>query len=55
VGDHIIFNTTPSPGASIALKNAESDVRLTVASLGEDYAFDQTEFNRQFRPVHSQL
>lgn len=55
VGDHIIFNTTPSPGASIALKNAESDVRLTVASLGEDYAFDQAEFNRQFRPVHSQL
>jgi len=39
-GDNVIFNTTPSPGASICLSNAERDAKKVVAFLGSDYSFD---------------
>jgi malate dehydrogenase (quinone) len=45
----IIFNTTPSPGASVSLKNAETDVRALVGFLGEGYTFDQAAFDRELR------
>ena len=34
IGDNIIFNITPSPGASVCLKNAENDARKVVEFLG---------------------
>lgn len=45
----IIFNTTPSPGASVSLKNAETDVRALVGFLGEGFVFDQAAFDRDLR------
>ena len=44
VGDDIIFNITPSPGASTCLKNAMRDTRTLLEFLDGDYAFDETAF-----------
>ena len=43
-GKNIIFNITPSPGASTCLKNAEDDTKQLIEFLGEDYWFDQDQF-----------
>ena len=44
LGDRIIFNITPSPGASTCLQNAEEDAERIVAFLGEGYSFDKAGF-----------
>ena len=41
IGDDIIFNITPSPGASTCLKNALRDTETLVEFLGDDYEFDE--------------
>ncbi|MBI5733231.1 FAD-dependent oxidoreductase [Candidatus Jorgensenbacteria bacterium] len=46
VGDKCIFNTTPSPGASVCLSNAKRDARRIVEFLGKDFVFDQDNLNR---------
>jgi len=48
LGDNIIFNITPSPGASVCLKNAENDANHVVEFLGEDYSFDQARFRKDY-------
>ena len=48
-GDNIIFNITPSPGASTCLKNAEIDAKKIVNFLGEGYIFNQEEFSDDFK------
>ena len=45
-GRNILFNITPSPGASTCLKSAEDDVKRLVEFLGSDYWFDQEGFSR---------
>ncbi|TQQ83862.1 FAD-dependent oxidoreductase [Halonotius terrestris] len=44
VGDDIIFNITPSPGASTCLKNAMRDTHTLLDSLEGDYEFDEDAF-----------
>ncbi|MEM9005589.1 MAG: FAD-dependent oxidoreductase [Cyanobacteria bacterium P01_F01_bin.86] len=44
LGDRIIFNITPSPGASTCLQNAEEDTERVVQFLGDDYCFDKSRF-----------
>jgi len=44
VGDDIIFNITPSPGASTCLKNAMRDTHTLIESLEGDYEFDEAAF-----------
>ena len=44
VGKNIIFNTTPSPGASVCLRDAERDTQLVIEFLGEGYEFDHERF-----------
>jgi malate dehydrogenase (quinone) len=44
VGDDIIFNVTPSPGASTCLKNAMRDTRTLIDFLDESYEFDEEAF-----------
>jgi malate dehydrogenase (quinone) len=44
VGDDIIFNITPSPGASTCLKNAMRDTQTLLEFLDGDYAFDEAAF-----------
>lgn len=46
LGDRIIFNITPSPGASTCLQNAEEDAEKVMAFLGEEYHFDKARFHR---------
>jgi len=44
-GSGIVFNMTPSPGATSCLGNARRDVRLVCAYLGK--TFDEDAFNRE--------
>ncbi len=47
-GDHIIFNVTPSPGATNCLKNAGGDVVKVVEMLGEGYTVNKELFDKEF-------
>ena len=49
LGENIIFNITPSPGASVCLKNAEKDMRKIVEFLGTSYQIDEESFSRDFQ------
>ena len=44
VGENILFNITPSPGASTCLQNAEDDAERIVSFLGKGYQFDREKF-----------
>ncbi len=44
IGDNIIFNITPSPGASTCLGNAEQDTEKIINFLGKKYKFKKSEF-----------
>ncbi|NJR69837.1 MAG: FAD-dependent oxidoreductase [Synechococcales cyanobacterium CRU_2_2] len=44
LGDRILFNITPSPGASTCLQNAEDDTLRLMSFLGDNYQFDQDRF-----------
>lgn len=44
IGDKIIFNITPSPGASTCLQNAEDDTEKLISFLGQEYQFDKTKW-----------
>lgn len=44
VGDKIIFNITPSPGASVCLKNAENETQKVVDFLGPKFRFERQTF-----------
>ena len=45
-GDRILFNITPSPGASTCLGNAYSDTGLIVEFLGGEFKFDKAAFEK---------
>jgi malate dehydrogenase (quinone) len=47
VGDDIIFNITPSPGASTSLKNARRDTETILEFFEEDYEFDEDAFRAE--------
>jgi malate dehydrogenase (quinone) len=44
IGDRILFNITPSPGASTCLQNAQEDTQRLISFLGKKYAFEQERF-----------
>lgn len=44
LGDQIIFNITPSPGASTCLQNALEDTDRIINFLGEGYQFNRQQF-----------
>ncbi|WP_256392175.1 FAD-dependent oxidoreductase [Natronoarchaeum rubrum] len=46
-GDGIIFNITPSPGASTCVKNAMRDTDQLLDFFDEDYEFDETAFRAE--------
>jgi len=45
-GRNILFNITPSPGASTCLQTAKNSTQELIAFLGEGYEFDQAAFER---------
>jgi malate dehydrogenase (quinone) len=45
-GDKIIFNITPSPGASTCLGNAYSDTSRIIEFLDNEYKFDKAAFEK---------
>lgn len=49
VGDKILFNITPSPGASVCLKNAEQDALKIINFLGLPFSFDQAHWCGDFQ------
>lgn len=44
IGENILFNITPSPGASTCLQNAEYDTEKIISFLGQKYTFDKHRF-----------
>ncbi|OHB18351.1 MAG: hypothetical protein A2666_02905 [Parcubacteria group bacterium RIFCSPHIGHO2_01_FULL_47_10b] len=48
VGDKILFNITPSPGASVSLKNAEQDALKIIQFLKPHFQFDKKRWCRDF-------
>ena len=46
LGDRIIFNITPSPGASVCLKNSENDALKVCSFLGVES--DSVGFNSDY-------
>ena len=44
LGEKILFNVTPSPGASTCLQNSQDDANHIINFLGDDYAFEQERF-----------
>jgi len=46
-GDDILFNITPSPGASTCLKNAMADAHQIIEFLGDSYEFDEDDFRAE--------
>ncbi|HEY9767702.1 MAG TPA: FAD-dependent oxidoreductase [Coleofasciculaceae cyanobacterium] len=44
IGDRIIFNITPSPGASTCLQNALEDTERLIDFLGAGYQFNRQQF-----------
>jgi malate dehydrogenase (quinone) len=46
VGDKIIFNITPSPGASTCLGNAFEDTQKLMEFLGNKYTFNSEQFQK---------
>ncbi|MGB3298162.1 MAG: FAD-dependent oxidoreductase [Phormidesmis sp.] len=46
LGNNIVFNITPSPGASTCLKTAEDDTQRLIDFLGEGYWFDRKRFSQ---------
>ena len=44
VGENVLFNITPSPGASTCLQNAEFDTEKIISFLGQEYTFDKQRF-----------
>jgi malate dehydrogenase (quinone) len=46
MGDGIIFNMAPSPGASFCLGNAEHDAAAVARFLGNERRFDRDGFRR---------
>ena len=50
IGDKIIFNITPSPGASTCLQNALEDTERIINFLGNGYQFDRQKFLSELNP-----
>ncbi len=48
VEDNVIFNMTPSPGASVCLDNARKDVKTMVEFLDDDIEFQEDRFRNDF-------
>ncbi|WP_135827816.1 FAD-dependent oxidoreductase [Halorussus halobius] len=47
VGDDVIFNITPSPGASTSLKNAMRDTHTLMDFFDGEYSFDEEAFRSE--------
>jgi malate dehydrogenase (quinone) len=48
LGEDILFDTTPSPGASICVAEGADNARTTVAFRPEKWQFDEEAFKRDF-------
>jgi malate dehydrogenase (quinone) len=55
IGDQIIFNITPSPGASTCLQNALEDTSRLINFLGSGYQFNRQQFLADLSSSSEQL
>ena len=49
IGDKIIFNITPSPGASVCLDNAKHDAKKVMEFLGKGFKFDEKRMKEELK------
>ena len=49
IGDNIIFNVTPSPGATACLQTAEKITKQIIKFFSDKQRFDQPTFDKDFR------
>jgi len=49
LGENVIFNMTPSPGASVCLGDGFADARTVVGFLGPSFSFDERKYSADFR------
>ena len=49
IGDNIIFNVTPSPGATACLQTAEKITKQIMKFFDGKQNFDQATFDKDFR------
>lgn len=54
LGDNIIFNMTPSPGASVCLYNAMRDADQVISFLKGSYSFDKDRMMHELAPEKPQ-
>ena len=47
IGDNIIFNMTPSPGASVCLYNAMRDASHVVEFFGNEFSFKEDQMKTE--------
>ena len=45
-GDNVIFNITPSPGASTCLGNSYTDAASIIEFLGGEFSFNKEAFEK---------
>ena len=55
IGDNIIFNMTPSPGASVCLYNAVRDMEHIVRFLGMPDGYDKARLQKELCSPHDSL
>jgi malate dehydrogenase (quinone) len=48
LGDNILFNMTPSPGATVCLYNATRDAKTVIKFLGKKYKFNNKKMEKDF-------
>lgn len=49
IGRNILFNITPSPGATACLRNAEKDTKRIIEFFQNRYEFDEKKFGKDFK------
>lgn len=47
IGDNIIFNMTPSPGASVCLYNAMRDAEIVIGFFNHEFTFEKQKMQTQ--------
>ena len=55
IGDHIIFNMTPSPGASVCLFNAYRDAQTIIEFFGGVYTLDKRRIGHDLIDIKTNL
>lgn len=48
-GDNIVFDVTPSPGASVCISNGKQNAEIALKFLGKKYRFSEKKFEKELK------